>query len=152
MRRSEAHLAGIVSLATDAIVSVDADHRIVLFNTGAERIFGYSADEIQGQQLNVLIPERYRSRHNEHLDTFARSPVSARRTLRIAHQSIWVGLGLSGVAMGFAAAGMIPPITGALLQEAIDVAVILNAQRSSRTPPSDHPAAVHPVQAIQAAR
>ena len=57
----------------------------------------------------------------------------ARRTLRIAHQSIWVGLGLSGVAMGFAAAGMIPPITGALLQEAIDVAVILNALRASRT-------------------
>ena len=64
----------------------------------------------------------------------------ARRTLRIAHQSIWVGLGLSGVAMGFAAAGMIPPITGALLQEAIDVAVILNALRSSRTPAGDHPA------------
>ena len=79
MRRSEAHLAGIISLATDAIVSVDADYRIVLFNTGAERIFGYSADEIHGQQLNVLIPERYRNRHNEHLDTFAKSPVSARR-------------------------------------------------------------------------
>jgi P-type E1-E2 ATPase len=57
----------------------------------------------------------------------------ARRTLRIAHQSIWVGLGLSGVAMGFAAAGLIAPITGALLQEAIDVAVILNALRASRT-------------------
>lgn len=56
----------------------------------------------------------------------------ARRTLRIAHQSIWVGLGLSGVAMGFAAAGMIPPVTGAVLQEAIDVAVILNALRASR--------------------
>ena len=58
----------------------------------------------------------------------------ARRTLRIAHQSIWVGLGLSGVAMVFAAAGMIPPVTGALLQEAIDVAVILNALRASRMP------------------
>ena len=73
----------------------------------------------------------------------------ARRTLRIAHQSIWVGLGLSGVAMGFAAAGMIPPITGALLQEAIDVAVILNALRSSRTPPSARPAAVHPAHATR---
>jgi P-type E1-E2 ATPase len=61
----------------------------------------------------------------------------ARRTLRIARQSIWVGLGLSGVAMGFAAGGMIPPITGALLQEVIDVAVILNALRASRAPGGD---------------
>ena len=56
----------------------------------------------------------------------------ARRTLHIARQSIWVGLGLSGVAMAAAAAGLIPPVTGALLQEAIDVAVIVNALRSSR--------------------
>jgi P-type E1-E2 ATPase len=55
----------------------------------------------------------------------------SRRTLRIARQSINVGLGLSLVAMGFAALGAIPPIAGALLQEAIDVAVILNALRAS---------------------
>jgi P-type E1-E2 ATPase len=56
----------------------------------------------------------------------------ARRTLGIAKQSIWVGLGLSGVAMIAAAAGAIAPIPGALLQEAIDVAVIVNALRTSR--------------------
>ena len=55
----------------------------------------------------------------------------SRRTLRIARQSINVGLGLSLVAMGIAAAGGIPPVAGALLQEAIDVAVILNALRAS---------------------
>ncbi|HEX5386775.1 MAG TPA: heavy metal translocating P-type ATPase [Gemmatimonadales bacterium] len=55
----------------------------------------------------------------------------SRRTMRIARQSIWVGLGLSGVAMGFAAAGDIPPTAGALLQELIDVAVILNALRTA---------------------
>ena len=53
------------------------------------------------------------------------------RTMRVARQSIWVGLGLSGVAMLFAAAGYIVPTVGALLQEAIDVAVILNALRTS---------------------
>lgn len=57
--------------------------------------------------------------------------VISRDTMRIARQSIWVGLGLSGVAMLFAAAGSIPPVMGALLQEGIDVAVILNALRSS---------------------
>ncbi len=55
----------------------------------------------------------------------------SRRTMRIARQSIWVGLGLSGVAMVVAAAGYIPPIAGAVLQELIDVAVILNALRSA---------------------
>lgn len=54
-----------------------------------------------------------------------------RRTMKIARQSIGVGLGLSLVAVGFAAAGFIAPIVGALLQEAIDVAVILNALRAS---------------------
>ncbi len=57
----------------------------------------------------------------------------SRRTLRIALQSIGVGLGLSAVAMVFAAFGQIAPAFGALLQEGIDVAVILNALRSSRS-------------------
>ena len=54
-----------------------------------------------------------------------------RRSLMIAKQSIGVGLGLSLVGMGFAAAGMLTPIAGALIQEAIDVAVILNALRAA---------------------
>ena len=54
------------------------------------------------------------------------------RTLRIARQSIWVGLGLSAAAMVVAAAGLIVPTTGALLQEGIDLAVILNALRARR--------------------
>ena len=57
-----------------------------------------------------------------------------RRTLRIAQQSIWVGLGLSGVAMIAAALGMLPPAIGAMVQEGIDVAVILNALRASTAP------------------
>ncbi|HTK47638.1 MAG TPA: heavy metal translocating P-type ATPase [Gemmatimonadaceae bacterium] len=58
----------------------------------------------------------------------------SRRTLRIARQSIWVGLGLSGAAMVVAALGHIPPAVGALLQEGIDVAVIVNALRTSVQP------------------
>jgi P-type E1-E2 ATPase len=55
----------------------------------------------------------------------------SRRTLRLAKQSIWTGLGLSGLAMVVAAAGLIPPTVGALLQEGIDVATILNALRAA---------------------
>ena len=55
-----------------------------------------------------------------------------RRSLRIARESVLVGIGLSLAAMGFAAVGLIVPLAGALLQEAIDVAVILNALRALR--------------------
>lgn len=58
----------------------------------------------------------------------------SRRTLRIARQSIWAGLGMSGAAMIVASLGHIPPIAGALLQEGIDVAVILNALRAAFPP------------------
>lgn len=57
-----------------------------------------------------------------------------RRSLGIARQSVSVGIGLSLIAMGFAAAGMVAPVFGALLQEAIDVAVIANALRALRGP------------------
>ena len=56
----------------------------------------------------------------------------SRDTMRIAHQSIQVGLALSGLAMLFAAAGHIVPVVGALLQEVIDIGVILNALRAGR--------------------
>jgi P-type E1-E2 ATPase len=54
------------------------------------------------------------------------------RSLHIATQSVVFGMALSGIAMVLAAAGFIPPVGGALLQEAIDVAVILNALRALR--------------------
>jgi heavy metal translocating P-type ATPase len=60
----------------------------------------------------------------------ARAVHIGRRSLRIATQSVLAGMGLSFVAMGFAAAGLLPPVAGALLQEGIDVAVILNALRA----------------------
>ncbi|WP_431323079.1 heavy metal translocating P-type ATPase [Rhizobium sp. YTU87027] len=54
----------------------------------------------------------------------------ARRSRRIALQSVAVGIGLSTVAMAFAGAGLLPPVQGALIQEAIDIAVVLNALRA----------------------
>ncbi len=56
------------------------------------------------------------------------------RAVMIARQSILWGLGLSGAAMVVAAFGYIPPTAGALIQEAIDVAVILNALRAAQDP------------------
>jgi P-type E1-E2 ATPase len=58
----------------------------------------------------------------------------SRRTVRLARQSIWAGLGLSGLGMIAASLGWLPPVAGALAQEGIDVAVILNALRASFPP------------------
>ncbi len=66
----------------------------------------------------------------DRLDRVSDAVAIARRTRRIALQSIVAGLALSGLAMSFAAMGLLPPVAGALTQEAIDVAVILNALRA----------------------
>jgi cation transport ATPase len=73
------------------------------------------------------------------LDRISETKAIADRTMRIARQSIWAGLGLSGVAMLVAAFGGLAPIVGAALQELIDVAVILNALRTSAAPRSRGP-------------
>ena len=77
----------------------------------------------------------------DRLDRLADAMLIARRSRRIAVQSAVVGMGLSLVAMGFAAFGLLAPAAGALLQEGIDLAVILNALRALRT---DH-AGTHPL-------
>jgi len=64
------------------------------------------------------------------MDRLAEAIGIARRSRQIAVQSVLAGMGLSLIAMGFAAAGKIPPVAGAVLQEGIDVAVILNALRA----------------------
>lgn len=66
----------------------------------------------------------------DRLDRVSDAIAIAKRARGIAVQSIIVGMALSGVAMVFAAVGWLPPIAGALTQEAIDVAVILNALRA----------------------
>ncbi len=68
----------------------------------------------------------------DQLKPLAEAILIARRTRAIALQSVFVGLGLSMAAMFAAALGYLPPLQGALLQEAIDVAVILNALRALR--------------------
>jgi len=78
LRSSELRLAGVIESAMDAIISVDAGQRIVLFNTAAERMFGYAAAAIMGQGLEQLLPLEFRARHHGHIDTFAVTGISAR--------------------------------------------------------------------------
>jgi PAS domain S-box-containing protein len=79
LRLSEAKSSGILSISADAIISVDEDQRISMFNDGAERIFGYTKAEAFGAPLDVLIPERLRAVHREHVEQFAAERNPARR-------------------------------------------------------------------------
>ncbi|MBX6363800.1 MAG: PAS domain S-box protein [Gemmatimonadetes bacterium] len=79
LRLSEAKFAGIVSIASDAIISVDEEQRILHFNHGAEDIFGYTEAEVLGQPLSLLLPERFHAVHRQHVRNFGRSDVTARR-------------------------------------------------------------------------
>jgi PAS domain S-box-containing protein len=78
LRLSEAKFSGIISIAADAIISVDSDQRIMIFNEGAEKIFGYEASEAIGTPFDRLIPERFRDVHREHFAQFAAGPDTAR--------------------------------------------------------------------------
>ncbi|RKG80096.1 PAS domain S-box protein [Corallococcus exercitus] len=78
LRLSQARFGGIVTHAADAIISIDAAQRIILFNASAERIFGYSASEVLGQPLDVLLPENLRELHTRHVRHFAQGTVTPR--------------------------------------------------------------------------
>jgi PAS domain S-box-containing protein len=82
VRASEAKLAGIIAIASDAIVSVDEAQRIVMYNAGAEHTFGWSRDEVLGKPLDILIPERFRTIHSQHIRSFAAAPEPARKVGR----------------------------------------------------------------------
>lgn len=74
----ERHLQRILQIASDAIVSVDVDHRIILFNRAAEQLFGYTAQEVLGQPLTMLLPESVADSHDHYMRGFATEPVSWR--------------------------------------------------------------------------
>ncbi|HEU4585440.1 MAG TPA: ATP-binding protein [Gemmatimonadaceae bacterium] len=75
----EALYRGIIAISADAIICVDRAQRMILFNQGAERIFGYSADEVIGKPLELLLPARYRTAHGRYLQAFGGSNVAARQ-------------------------------------------------------------------------
>ena len=69
----ETHFSSLLAVSTDAIIGLDREQRINYFNRGAELIFGYKPDEILGQFLDVLLPERFIELHREYLKQFAES-------------------------------------------------------------------------------
>lgn len=78
MRRSQEQLAGIIDSAMDAIITVDSEQHIVLFNSAAEKMFRYPASEAMDQTLERFIPEKFRGSHHNHIKDFGRTHVTRR--------------------------------------------------------------------------
>ena len=70
--------SGLLAISADAVIAVDDEQRIVFFNEGAERIFGWNADDVGGQPLEILLPERYRAAHRGHVHGFGAAHGRAR--------------------------------------------------------------------------
>ena len=62
--------SGLLAISADAVIAVDDGQRIIFFNEGAEKIFGWSADDVDGAALEVLLPDRFRAAHHAHVEGF----------------------------------------------------------------------------------
>jgi PAS domain S-box-containing protein len=79
LEESERRLNSIIGSAMDAIITIDQQQNVCLFNTAAEQIFGCRADEAMHQPIDQFIPERFRAAHRKHVERFGESGATMRR-------------------------------------------------------------------------
>ena len=99
---SKLRLEGIIDSAMDAIITVDHEQKVVVFNDAAERMFQCSSQDAMGQSLDRFVPARFREVHRQHVKGFGRSGVTSRR------------MGQLGTVMGLRADGQEFPIEAAI--------------------------------------
>lgn len=83
VREGQIRLDGIIHSAMDAIITIDEEQRITLFNAAAEQMFRRSADEVLGSSIDQLIPERFRQIHRQHVKAFGATHVTNRSMGRL---------------------------------------------------------------------
>jgi PAS domain S-box-containing protein len=93
LRNAEARVGGIVESAMDAIITVDESQRIVQFNAAAERAFRWPRGAVLGQPLDMLIPQRFRPSHAQHVHSFGETSTTSRS---MGAQTILHGLRADG--------------------------------------------------------
>ncbi len=69
----EARLRSVLETAPDAIITIDARGSVQSFSIAAERLFGYSAGEVIGRNINMLMPSPYRERHDSYIERYLRT-------------------------------------------------------------------------------
>jgi two-component system CheB/CheR fusion protein len=79
LRTSEARLSGLINSAMDAVIAVDGQQRVVLFNPAAEEMFECAANDVVGESLDRFIPVTLQKTHREHIESFRHTGVTARR-------------------------------------------------------------------------
>ena len=80
---SQQQLAGIVNSAMDAIIMINEDQHILIFNPAAKKMFGYFAEEVRGKPLTMLIPQKLRQKHEIDVRTFGQTSVTKRTMGRL---------------------------------------------------------------------
>ncbi|MDH5676194.1 MAG: response regulator [Myxococcales bacterium] len=70
LRRTDAQYAAILDQSHDAVLSIDCEQRITVFNRGAQRVFGYAAEEVLGQPLSMLLPQEEHENHTRLVEHF----------------------------------------------------------------------------------
>jgi PAS domain S-box-containing protein len=76
VRKSEERFQLVVEAAPNAMIMVGSDGLIALVNTQTEKLFGYERHELLGQPMEILVPERFRSKHSGHRDAFLAAPAA----------------------------------------------------------------------------
>jgi two-component system sensor kinase FixL len=76
IERSASWLRNLINTTQDAVLSIDGQARIVMFNPAAERIFEYTRAEVIGQKVNMLMGEPYRSEHDSYIERYERTGVA----------------------------------------------------------------------------
>ena len=70
---SKAYLRAVIDTVIDGIITIDEGGIVQTFNLAAERMFGYSASEVVGRSVNMLMPEPDRSRHDEYIRRYLKT-------------------------------------------------------------------------------
>ena len=77
-RKADARYREVLHMAADGIISIDQDQRIVIFNAGAEKVFGYQPEEVLGKPLEMLLPKEVAEIHRRHVASFGQGPDQSR--------------------------------------------------------------------------